>query len=259
MTITREGLYGGGEASATAAAGADAGQVASWRIPRGDPPDAPLAPPFVARSIALDNATGRWWRVAGRWIPPWTVGAVVPVVPPSSQLTVEAVTPAGQLSEAAGTELVVVANSDVVPSSPGIYTPPASGFSLYHTRTRLVVTTSGGAPTAVQIVTESAAGYRVALRRVRATVDWDSGNRHTPSTVTVGWMTGAGLAGLATATVSWGAPHSPEQTFDPPLLWPAPGDAGVLNAGLYALGQQVSASSPAAVILELDYLLAEAG
>jgi hypothetical protein len=233
-------------------------QLATWHIPRSSPPPAPLAPPFVARGLMIDNATGRWFRVAGRWVAPWTVGARVPVEPPSSQLEVEAITPAGQLSEAVGEELVIVASSANLEPHPGIYTAPASGFSLRHARVGLTVTTSGGPPAAVQVVAAPAVGTRYGLRRLRATTAWDSRNRHSLSELVIGHLNLlAAVVGQATAVVSPTAPHAPEQTFDPPLVWADPSDAAVGDAGMHVLGQQWAMASPAGVIVDVDYLLLE--
>lgn len=137
--IDRSELYGrpGVTAADVGAAVTEAAQVATWRIPHATPPDGPLAPPFLARSLLVDNPTGRWWRINGRAIPPWTIGAVVPVEPPSAQLTVEAYTPAGQLSEATGDELVIVARDLPAAPHPGIYRPPA--LAITPTRVRLGV------------------------------------------------------------------------------------------------------------------------
>lgn len=157
MTITRQGLYGGGQAT-----GLDPGaaQVATYRIPRTEPPAAPLGPPFVAHGVSIDNATGRWWRVAGRWIPPWTVGAQVRVDPPSAQLTVEALTPTGQLSEATGDELVVVATTEVVTPHPGIYRPPTAAVTYESAYGTYVYGTSAGSGF---LLVPGVAGQRIAV------------------------------------------------------------------------------------------------
>lgn len=157
MTITAEGIYGGQDPAA--APTSSAAQLTTWRIPRTDPPDAPLSAPFVVASLAIDNATGRWWRVAGRWIPPWTIGATVQLDPPASQVSVEAVTPTGQLSEATGDELVVVASSMPAPASAGIYRPPA--VALTHESAYASVN-YGTAATTQQLVAP-VAGERIAV------------------------------------------------------------------------------------------------
>lgn len=159
MTIDYGGLYGPGQAAGDAPASADAAQVATFRIPRTDPPGAPLSPPFVASGVSIDNATGRWWRVAGRWIPPWTIGAAVRVDPPTAQLSVEALTPAGQLSEATGEELVVVATTEHVAQNPGIYRPPTAAVT--YESAYQVAFYGNAAPAA--LVVAGVAGERLAI------------------------------------------------------------------------------------------------
>ena len=232
-------------------------QVAEYRIARSSPPSAPLSPPFVARSLLIDNATGRWWLIAGRWIPPWTIGAVVPVDPPSSQLEVLAQTPAGQLSEAAGDELLVVARSLPAVPHPGLYTPPASGFALVHARINLTATTSGGPPATHAIAAAPAAGTRYALRRIRAAIDYALvGNRQSPIVLSLGHLNlVATVVERTSIALSIAYPQPPVQTFDPPLVWADPADAAVANAGIHVIARQPAAASPQPLAVEADYLV----
>lgn len=149
-------LYGAAEAST--APGSTA-QVATFVVPRDEPPHAPLQPPFAAAAVAVDNATGRWWRIAGRWVPPWTIGGMLTVDPPTNQLEVLALTPDGQVSERAGTELVIVAYSERQPPGAGIYRPPA--VALTHESAYASVT-YGAAATTQQLVAP-VAGERIAV------------------------------------------------------------------------------------------------
>lgn len=165
--ISRESLYGAaprGDGSPAIAAAVTDAQLATFRIPRTAPPTAPLRAPFVIFSAYVDNPTGRWWRIAGRWLPPWTIGARLPVDPPADALTVEAVTPAGHRSEAIGDELVIVARSTPTDGFAGIYTAPeaASGY-LYASATGAAV--PGTAPLFV-VIPAPAATERLVLAQL---------------------------------------------------------------------------------------------
>jgi len=232
-------------------------------VPAGDAPPDVVPLTFVARSMQIDNATGRWFRIGSRWIPPWTVGAIVTVDPPTAELVILATTPPGQLSARAGDELVVIAHDIGLDPHPGLAVPPSggAGFSLVHTRLGFVATTSGGPPATHDIfnASELPAGTRVAVRRLRAQMSYRlGGNRHEPTHLSVGWINIAALlAEEAELVVSWDEPHPPEFTYDPPLLWPSPDNPGVGNAGIWVIGRQQASAPPSSIGIEADYLFVE--
>lgn len=234
-------------------------EVATFRQPRGEDPAGPFQPPFLARSVGVDNATGRWWRVADRWIPPWTIGAAVSVVPPSNQLLVERITPAGQISEAVGAELVLVATTAALPPDAGLAAPPAGLWATERVTSGYTVTTSGGPPIAVDLVPEPPAGRRIALARYAVTYSELSTNRQGPARLMVGWRTaaGPGFAGVATVVVSVASPAPAERRPPRPILWPVAGADPSLFVGITLLGQQLASYSPTQVTVELDYFVAE--
>lgn len=127
MTITAQGLYGGATDPA-ALVDSTSWQTARFVVPRASSPAAPLSVAFIARSVQVDNASGSWYLVNGRRVPPWTVSAVIALDVPSAQITVAAATPGGQLAEATGEDLVLVVSDQPLAPFPGIYTPPVRAF-----------------------------------------------------------------------------------------------------------------------------------
>lgn len=164
--ISSDELYGSGELEAAAPSTA---QLATFVVPLGSPPAAPLQPPFAAESVAVDNATGRWWRIAGRWVPPWTIGGMLTVDPPTNQLEVLARTPGGQVSEQAGDELVIVAHSVRQPPSAGIYSPPSVAVD-YRTASLLLNVNEAGIGSQV-LIPAPAAGLSIVVVRITATAE----------------------------------------------------------------------------------------
>jgi hypothetical protein len=126
--IDRSELYGSGAATPgssgpqLSSAGGGYRDAQSYRIevPRASTPTAPIGLPFVAYSVWADNAAGVWYRVNGRLIAPWTIGATIPLDVPSSQLTIEAISPAGYAIDHVGEDLVLIASSADPPPSPGL-------------------------------------------------------------------------------------------------------------------------------------------
>jgi len=139
--LTFDNLYGAGE---PAPAG-DATRTAGFVVPRGTTPAAPFSVPWPASAVQADNASGSWYLINGRRVPPWTVSAIVALDPPSSQITVQAATPAGHLAEAVGEDLVLVVTEEDLRPFPGIYVPPAVAFSYRQARAIIRVVEAGTA------------------------------------------------------------------------------------------------------------------
>ena len=157
MSISRDALYGADQPSSPG----EAARTARFVIPRGTSPAAPLDVRFIARAVKIDNASGAWYRVASRYVPPWTIGAVVALDPPSAQISVTAITPPGQLAEAVGEDMVVVATEEPLASLPGT----VIGSVLPNLRkvqaTMPLVAANG--PSGIVIVAAPGAGLRLRL------------------------------------------------------------------------------------------------
>lgn len=254
MGIDRRELYGGGAlAGEPLEATVATAQLAEVRVPLAQARDYVTSVPFVALTVHADNLTGRWWRVNGRWVPPWVVGARVPILPGSGELTVEPVTPAGQLSLVTGTELVLTASSAMLEPSPGVYRSDLAASETELERLGITASTSGGPPSVEQLVAAPAAGRRYVVRELRALVAWDSYNRHVITTVSIGWLDAiASVNALASLPVSYESPRA-AAVYDPPIVWPDPSAAGVGDAGVHAIAEQWGYSSPAELTLEVLY------
>lgn len=87
-------------------------------------PVAPIALDFVARSVLVDNASGAWYQVNGRWIPPWTIGAVILLDLPATNLEIAAAPPSGHFTVLAGDPLVVIALEAQLAPHPGLAVTP---------------------------------------------------------------------------------------------------------------------------------------
>lgn len=239
-------------------------QLVTFRVRRTAPPAAPLTAPFPIYAIHADNLTARWWRVNGRFIPPWAVGAVIPIEPPSAQLTVEAVTPAGQLSEAVGDELVIDAISARQPLAPGLYAGPRGGWSQVHNGRAATITTSGGPPALVVVQQAPPVGQRFGLTRLRVRLRWDTQNMTHPTDLLLGWPDGVGgMVTVAGATVTADAPNPAELTFDPPALWPSTAELiasglplnGTVHRNMVMIGRQAAAASWGEIYVDVSYVL----
>lgn len=207
--ISFEKLYGSPEGAPDPA---EATRTVRQVIPRGTTPSAPLSVPFVARAVQADNASGSWYLINGRRIPPWTVSAVVALDPPSAQITVQAATPAGHKAEAVGADLVLVITEQGLAPFAGIYVPPAVAFDYAQARVirraveggvagTLFVNTS---PTVALVITQvQLIAFDVALLKVRDLV-----------VGSVGW------GGVPPATVVAYAAISPGKPSDTPVLDP---------------------------------------
>lgn len=140
------GLYGGAVQGSP--------RTARLVVPRGTTPAGPWVLPFVVAAVQVDNASGSWYLVGGRRVPPWTVSAVVALDTPSSQIEIESAAPGGQLPEAVGEDLVLVATEAALPPFPGIYTPPAIAIAFQTASATYTLTTSGGPATDLQLVAQ---------------------------------------------------------------------------------------------------------
>jgi hypothetical protein len=153
--LTYQGLYGGEAPAETDPA---ATRTLRFLVPRGTTPAAPLGLPFVANAVLADNPSGWWYYINGRWLPPWTIGAVLSIDPPSSQLEVAAQTPAGAIPEDAGGDLILVASEARLPPVAGLY---AQSQQVLAVRDSFVQASEGG--TAVSPVVAAVAGRRIGL------------------------------------------------------------------------------------------------
>lgn len=200
MTITAAGLYGPQDPAASP--DSTSWQTARFVIPRATTPAAPLSVPFVARSVQVDNASGSWYLVNGRRVPPWTVSAVVALDLPSSQISVAAATPGGQLPEAAGEDLLLVVTDQPLAPFPGIYTPPVRAFTAQFARLPLIAELPAAAVPQVVV----AAALPIVLTRLAFT--WDLRD--------LGGPVGAGYDPRAIVTCLWEEvppPPAPAQPF----------------------------------------------
>lgn len=94
-------------------------------------PPAPFALDFAARTVLVDNASGAWYQVNGRWIPPWTIGAVILLDLPAVNLEVIAGPPAGHFSVLAGEPLLLIAMQAQLAPHPGQPTVPHRSLVAY--------------------------------------------------------------------------------------------------------------------------------
>jgi hypothetical protein len=230
--LTYEGLYGGeaGPASDPAAA-----MTARFVVPRGTTPSAPLTVPFVARAVQVDNASGSWYLVNGRRVPPWTVSAVVSLDPPAPQLTVEATAPDGHRAEAVGEDLILVATEAGLAPFGGIYIPPVRAFAFQLARTTARVTEAGIAGVLYLNPNPAAALVLVAVDLVAG----GTANARTRGLVvgSVGYGGAPPLTLITNVAISPGAPHD-FRPIDP--------QAGIVPAGgdiTYSLATQRGAGS----------------
>ena len=122
MAISYDGLYAGQPSG-------DAVRTARFVVPRATTPAGPLTVPWAARAVQVDNPSGSWYTVNGRWLRPWTISAVVALDVPSTQVTIAAVTPAGQLAEDVGEDLLVIVTEEQLAPAAGLYTPPVRSFT----------------------------------------------------------------------------------------------------------------------------------
>jgi hypothetical protein len=241
VALNFDTLYG---AEQPAAAG-DATRTARFVVPRGTTPAAPVSVPFVAAAVQVDNAAGSWYVVNGRRVPPWTVSAVVALDPPSAQITVQAVTPAGHLAEAVGEDLVLVVTEARLSPFPGIYVPPAVAFAYRQARAIIRVTEAGAAGT---LFVNTVAAAKLVITQVEL-VAFGSGTAAVRDQVVgnIGW------GGAPPPNVVAYMAISPEHPADTPTLDP---QAVQLPAGediTYSLGSTVGGGACDVVLAATYY------
>lgn len=121
--ITFEGLYGGAPdpAEQLVREGSAARRLV---VPLNTTPPAPFALDFAARTVLVDNPSGAWYRVNERWLPPWTIGAVLLLDVPDTNLEVTAGPPAGHFTVLAGEPLLLIALEAPLAPHPGLAVAP---------------------------------------------------------------------------------------------------------------------------------------
>lgn len=213
MPIDAGALYGGDTAAATdGSSSSTAGQYQRFVVPRATDPTTRVAS-FVVRSVLVDNASGVWWLINGRRVPPWTIGGVLRIDTPTAQLDVAIDTPAGQLSENTGEDLVLIATDADLEPSAGVYTPPAVAVSAQRATATIEVNESGAGVAGV--VVPGGGGSRIVLVSAQATVT-GGGPEHIAGTFALYWLD----PDTGDAQVVYEPYFTTEQPVAPMLVYP---------------------------------------
>ena len=78
---------------------------------------------FTARAATVTNMSGAWYTVNDVPVGPWTRGAVLSFGDGIRTLRVRAEAPAGQASQATGSDLSITLTEEALPSHPGVVVP----------------------------------------------------------------------------------------------------------------------------------------